>query len=331
MDPEDETGVIEDGPEHGRDDDLDIANAGDFSHDKSPGPHDRRHEHPAGGGRGLHRPGELLAVAQVFHERDGEGPGGVDIGCSHTADGTEQPAADHRDLGRASGTFAGQSTGQVREKLPGAGVFHKGPEDDEQSHERGGDPGNGAIDSGIGDQVLHLDDLREDRRFRIKYPRQIGGDVQVGKKSRDQDGHGRHYGSSDPFQKQDDVESAQSHFQGQDRIDEDQAHAQGVVVNDHIERGQQGQAGQEQVRNRGAVFGRMSPGRKEQKGHRQEKEHVDAPLDPGLHNAEGGGVEMKKGHNNEAGANGPGLPPFQLPHGLTPDFVYPLASWKVEV
>ena len=91
MDPNHHADIEQQRSQHGSDNDVDIGNARDFRHNEGTGPHHRRHKHAPGGGSGLHRPGKSTLVSKLFHERNGEYPGGIDVGSSYTGDRSEKP------------------------------------------------------------------------------------------------------------------------------------------------------------------------------------------------------------------------------------------------
>lgn len=134
--------------------------------------------------------------------------------------------------------FTSHPAGQVGKELTGPGGFHERPENNEQCHKSGGDPGNGTENTGIRDQELHFNDFRQRDGFGIKHARQVWGRIQVHKKPGDQKCHGRHHCPADRFQKQQDHDAAQKHFNGQDLIHKFQAFRQPLMKIDDIQRGE---------------------------------------------------------------------------------------------
>ncbi len=99
MDHDEQGEIIEESREQGGFGDVEVTRAGQIRHQEGGGPHDRGHELPAGGGDGFHRAGEGGAVADLLHERDGEGAGPVDVGGGASRDGPEQGRGENGDLG----------------------------------------------------------------------------------------------------------------------------------------------------------------------------------------------------------------------------------------
>ncbi len=203
---------------------------------------------------------------------------------------------------------AGHPAGQVREELAGAGGFHERPENDEQRHKGGGHPGDGTEDTGIRDQKLHFNDFRQRDGLGIKHARQVWGRIQVDKKPGDQECHGRHHGPSDRFQQQQDHGPAQDHFNGQDLIHKFQTFGQPLMKIHDIQRRQNRHRRQYPVDDAHAFVRVFFQGWKQDKGGRQQKQQVNAPLDAGLVNADRGGIQLENGNDHQPGSNGFILP-----------------------
>ena len=212
VNPDDQAGVVEQRLQGGRDAEFQVRDAGDFRHDERSGTHNRRHVLPAAGGDSLDRPGEVGSKTEPFHHGNGEGTGGIDIRGRHAADGSEKGAADHRYLGGPSPAFPGQPAGQIGKEFPGFRALHEGPEDDKKGDKSGGNTCDGAVYTRIGEQKLHLDEFGQGQGFGKEDTAEIRRDVKVSQKCRDQDGHGRHHGSPDRLEQQQDIQNTQDHF-----------------------------------------------------------------------------------------------------------------------
>ena len=116
MDDGEQGQVIEDGRDEGGLGDGQVADADDVRHDEGRRAHDRGHHLPACGGHGLDRAREVGRVADLLHERDGEGAGAVDVGGGASRNGPEQSRGENGDLGGPACGLARQQAGKIHEQ-----------------------------------------------------------------------------------------------------------------------------------------------------------------------------------------------------------------------
>ena len=85
-------------------------------------------------------------ITDFFHQRDGEGPGGDDIGDTGSGDQTGQSAAHDGGLGRPALEAAQKAEGQLDKILSGAGLVQHGAEKNEQKNNGGRNIQGNAVD-----------------------------------------------------------------------------------------------------------------------------------------------------------------------------------------
>ena len=109
---------------------------GDVLHHQEGGSaHNRRHNLPAGGGRGLDRAGKLGLVAGLLHHRNGDGAGGHGVADRGTGHHAAQGGGDDRDLRRTAGGSARDGVCKLDKELGNARLVQECAEDDEQDNE----------------------------------------------------------------------------------------------------------------------------------------------------------------------------------------------------
>ena len=148
---------VQAGRQDGPDDDVRIGHAQVVRHEEGRRAHDGGHDLPAGGGRGLHRAGEVLVIPGLFHHGNGNGARGHRVAHGGAGHHAAQGRGNHRHLGRAAGVAAGEAVGQFNEEPGDAGLFQEGPEDDEHHNVFGA-----YIDGGGKDAVLVVEQLMDD-------------------------------------------------------------------------------------------------------------------------------------------------------------------------
>ncbi len=183
-------GEVEHGGNDRRLDHFVIFDAQRLGHDEGHRAHDRRHDLPAHGGGGFHAAGEGRAIAEAFHQRDGELAGGHHIGDAGTRDRAHQARRNDRHLGRATARMANKAERDIGEELDHAGAFEERAEQDEQKDVGGRHVDRNAINAfrAIGHVV---DDLAEIIAAMVQRRGQILAEQAVGEKRAGDDRQGR--------------------------------------------------------------------------------------------------------------------------------------------
>ncbi len=153
-------GEVQDG---GNDRGLDhfrIGNVDGFGHDERNRAHHRRHDLSAHARRGLDPSGEIRAIAETLHQRNGELARGHHVGDARAGDRAHERRRDDGDLGGAAAGVSDQSEGDVGEELDHPRPLQKAPEQDEQEHETGRHIDRDAVDA-FGAEGHVIDDLLE--------------------------------------------------------------------------------------------------------------------------------------------------------------------------
>ena len=164
--------VIEDCGNQRRLADRRVRNAEEVRHQECRRAHDRRHDRAAGRGDRLRRAGNLVLEARFFHQGNGKGAGGVNIGNGGAGNGTEQTAGEN---GRLGGTAAqaGSAVGsKVNKELADAACLKEAAKHNEQEHIGGGNIDRRAKQTvrhaeHVGEVVLQADARAADRRGHI--------------------------------------------------------------------------------------------------------------------------------------------------------------------
>ena len=86
-------------------------------------------------------------IAHLFHQRDGEGAGGDDVGDTGAGHQAGKPAAHDGRLGRSALEAAQQTQGQLDEILAGAGLVQHGAEEHEKENDGGRHIQRNAVDT----------------------------------------------------------------------------------------------------------------------------------------------------------------------------------------
>ena len=102
------------------DNDLGIGTLKNIGHQKGDGPHNRRHDLPAGGGDGFNGGSLMAAITGGDHHADRHHAGGDDIGDHHTRDRTEQAGGDHGNFRRSATAAAHQCACNIVEEIGAA-------------------------------------------------------------------------------------------------------------------------------------------------------------------------------------------------------------------
>ena len=162
--------VVERGRHEGGENDIGIGNLQELGHQESRRPHHRRRDLAPGGRDRLERAGDLAREAGLAHERNGEDPGGCDVGHRVAGDRAEHGRGHHRDLGRAAPGAAHEGGGELREPFGAAGPNQELAHEDVHHHHDAADvhgqPEQGhLVDPQVGDQ------LRELHRASLQRPR----------------------------------------------------------------------------------------------------------------------------------------------------------------
>ena len=127
--------------------DLQIGDLGELAHEERTGPHQRRHDLPAGRGRRFHAAGLRGPVAQPLHQRNREGAGGHDVGDGRTRDRAHAGGGDHGGLRRPAPLASGGGVGEIDEEAPCPRHLQEGAEQHEDEDEGGGDAERQAEDT----------------------------------------------------------------------------------------------------------------------------------------------------------------------------------------
>jgi hypothetical protein len=147
MDEEVDRAEIEEGREDRDEHDVDVRDARELGHQERARAHEGRHDLPARGGRGLDPARLRRAVAELLHERDGEGARGDDVGDGRSADRAHAGRGDDGGLGRAAPLPPRGGIGEVDEELARPCHFEEGAEEDEDEDEGGRDAERQAEDA----------------------------------------------------------------------------------------------------------------------------------------------------------------------------------------
>ena len=123
MDGKEQSQIVEKCGQDGSDHHLGVVHSQELRHDKAHSAHDGRAELPARGGHRLHRPGKLLLVAGLLHQRDSDSAGGSHIGDGRAVDHAHKGGGQHCHLGGAAGSLSHQGQGKVVDKLGKATVL----------------------------------------------------------------------------------------------------------------------------------------------------------------------------------------------------------------
>ena len=136
---EQQSQVVEKGGDNRGQHHIGVAQIEELRHDEAHSPHKRGTKLPAGGGHCLHRPGELLFIAGLLHQGDGNGSGGSYIGDGGPVNHSHQSGGQHRHLGGSSRGLAHQSEGKIVDKFGKPAVFQKGSKDHKEKNVGGRD------------------------------------------------------------------------------------------------------------------------------------------------------------------------------------------------
>jgi hypothetical protein len=135
-------------------DDFHIGDAHVFHHQKSGGPHDRRHELAVGGAGHLHGAGLFRGEADLFHQGDGEGARGDHVGDGGAGDQSGQAGGDHGSFGRAAAQMTKAGKSGADKVVARAGRLQQRSEEDEHENHAGGNPQGDAVDTLGGKPVV---------------------------------------------------------------------------------------------------------------------------------------------------------------------------------
>ena len=116
-------------------DHVEIGNADIFHHQKGRGPHDRRHDLTIDRAGHFYGPRLLRRKAHLFHQRNGECPGGHHIGDRRAGNQPGHRRGDHRRLGGAALHVAHQAECHLNEIIACSGPVEQGAKQHEQEHE----------------------------------------------------------------------------------------------------------------------------------------------------------------------------------------------------
>ena len=130
LDLDDDAQIVDQGGDDGGLDNDAVLNAQGLRHDEGGGAHDGGQQLAAHGGGGLHGAGELLGVAGLLHQGNGEGAGGDHVGHGGAVDGAQEAGGQNGHLGGAALGVAGQGVGDVVEELAHAALVHDLAEND---------------------------------------------------------------------------------------------------------------------------------------------------------------------------------------------------------
>ena len=134
VDGEEKAQVVQEGGDDGGQHDVGVAQVEEFRHDEAHRAHDGGAELAPRGGHRFHRPGELLFIAGLLHQGDGNGSGGSYIGDGGPVNHSHQSGGQHRHLGGSSRGLAHQSEGKIVDKFGKPAVFQKGSKDHKEKN-----------------------------------------------------------------------------------------------------------------------------------------------------------------------------------------------------
>ena len=154
MNDVDQGHVGDDGRQKGVLDHLHIGDAHVFDHQKRCGAHDRRHQLAVGRTGHLDGAGLFRLEADLFHQRDREGPGGDHVGDGRARHQTGQSGRYHGGLGRPAAQVAQSGKGGADKVVAGAGRLQQGAKEHEHEDHAGGHAQSHAVDAFGGQPVV---------------------------------------------------------------------------------------------------------------------------------------------------------------------------------
>ena len=140
-------GEIEQRRDDGRLDDLGIRHVDGLGHDERHRAHHGRHDLAAHRGCGLDAAGEGRRKSEPLHERNGELPRRHHVGDAGPGYRSHQRRGGDADLAGPALSAAEGRHRDVVEEIDDAGLFHEGPEENEQEDVSGGNEGRHRVDA----------------------------------------------------------------------------------------------------------------------------------------------------------------------------------------
>ncbi len=245
-----EGGVGGEGRDRRRLADLQVGNVDVLGDDERRRAHDRRHDLAVDSGRHLDRGGLLRRVADLLHQRNGEGAAGHHVGDGRPRHHAGQAARQDRRLGRPPLVAPEQAHRQVDEETSGAGPLQQGAEEDEEKDDARRDVERDAEDPlggqrDLADVALHARPAKSDKIGHVRAEEDVQGKDHGDRRQR------RAHDPPRPLQQNEDERPADQQVAAVRHPD---PRGDPLVVEDDVEGGEGGDQRQQQVHHRHRVL-----------------------------------------------------------------------------
>lgn len=268
-----------------------VRNAYEFRHKEGSGAHDRRHELAPGGGGCFYGAGKVLAVAELFHHRNGECAGPYHVGHGAAGNGAFQRTGEDRYLRRTAGSPAGDGIGNINEEFPEACLFEVRPEENEEENEGRRHAEGNAEDAFCSKEEMSYH-LRQSESSVRERSRQVRSKEAVRDKAENDDHDRKAYNTPCCFNDHNNAKGADHLISRRYRA---RAENELLVIQQNIHRRDHGHNGKEQIE--GMDIPALHPGplgRAEQVDQRNAEGQMDRTLDHGVHQTEEPCIDLEQ-------------------------------------